>query len=162
MPGKLSLFKRYSIFVCTLLIAGSALAQGRPPKEICLEIGPGCSEIDSEEVVELKIVFNSLVGDLTFWLNLKQDFNNAGKVTQRFNDFNDKIAVLQTVKDAVANNVIKNLFQIKIDATIRRRDELHSVEVGSKREQAGGAGDIIAQLSLQLNAVDAAIRDLNP
>ncbi len=160
MSEKLGLFKRYFMFVCVLLIAGSALAQGRPPKEICLEIGPGCSEIDSEEVIELKIVFNSLVDDLTFWLSLKQDFNNAEKVTQRFNDFNDKIAVLQTVKDAVANNVVRNLFQIKIDATIRRRDELHSVEAGSKREQSDGAQNIIAQLNQQLNDIQFALNQL--
>ena len=145
-----------------LLVATSTFAQGRPPKEICLEIRAGCAAVDSEEVVELKIVFNSVVGDLNFWLDLQRDFNNAGQVNKRFNDFNDRIAVLQTAKDAVEGDVVKNLFQGKIDATAKRRDRLHSTEAGSKREQAGGAQNIIAQLNRQLNDVDAAIRDLSP
>ncbi len=140
------------LIVLALLVATSAFAQGRPEKEI--------TEADSPEVVELKLVFNSLVGDLTFWLDLRNDFDNSGAVNKRFDDFNDEISVLQTVKDVVVDDVVKNLFQTKIDATTKRRDTLHSTKAGSKREQAGGAGNIISQLNLQLNAVDAAIRDI--
>lgn len=142
-----------------LLVAASTFAQ-RPPKEICLEIREGCTEVDSPEVIELKLVFNSLVGDLDFWLDLRRDFDNAGEVDKRFDDFNAQITVFETVKDVVDDDVVKNLFQTKIDATTKRRDDLHSTKAGSKREQAGGAGNIISQLNLQLNAVEAAIRDI--
>ena len=144
-------------FAVVLLCGSMCIAQGRPPKEICLEMGDSCAEIDSSEVVELKIVFNSIVSDLNFWLDLQRDFDNGGEVNKRFDDFNDRIAVFQTVKDVVDNDVVKNLFQVKIDATTKRRDGLHSTEAGSKRDQAGGAANIIAQLNLQLNVVEAAM-----
>ena len=146
-----------------LLVLGmstSVFAQGRPEKEICREIQEGCAEIDSPEIVELKLIFNSIAGDLSFWLDLRQDFNDAGETNRRFNAFNDNITTLQIARDAVDDDVVKSLLQTKIDATIKRRDELHSTEPGSKREQAAGAENIISQLNLQLNAVDAAIRDL--
>ena len=145
-----------------LLVAAPTFTQERLEKEICLGIQEGCTEIDSAEVVELKLMFNSIVGDLNFWLDLRRDFDNAEEVNRRFNAFNDSIATLQIVKDATDNAVVKNLFQTKIDVTTKRRDELHSMEPGSSREQAGGAGNIISQLNFQLNSVDAAIRDLNP
>lgn len=145
----------------TLMCSSMCIAQGRPEKQICLEIGEGCTEIDSPEVVELKLVFNSLVGDLDFWLDLQRDFNNAGAVNQRFNDFNNQIAVLQTVKDTVGVEAVKNLFQVKIDAATKLRNELHSTKAGSKRDEAGRAQNVIAQLNQQLNSIDAAIRDID-
>ena len=149
------------LILLILLVAAPTFTQERPEKEICLEIREGCTEIDSAEVVELKLMFNSIIGDLDFWLDLRRDFDNAEEVNRRFNAFNDNIATLQIVKDATDDAVVKNLFQTKIDVTTKRRDKLHSTELGSSREQAGNAGNIISQLNFQLNSVDAAIRDLN-
>ena len=136
----------------TLLMASTSFGQGRPLKEI--------ESTDPAEIVELKTVFNCLVGDLDFWLNLKQDFKPS-EVVKRFDDFTVRVAAIQLAKDTVTNDIVKVLLQVKIDQTLRRRDQLNSTEPGSPRDQESSAQNIIASLNQQLNAVDKAIRDLS-
>ena len=151
-----------------LLVATSTFAQVRPPKEICSELGSvdrdtgefvGCTALDSEEVVELKKLFNSLASVLHGQTMLLGNFQSL-VVTQRFSDFGRRIAVLERSRDAVVDRDLKKSFQDRIDEATARRDELNSTESGSQRDLASKASSVITRLNAKLDDIETAIRAL--
>ncbi len=170
------------LLITFLLIAPLCLAQGRPPKEICRELGQvneetgefeGCQPVDSQELIGLKELFNSLVVELNQWRGIEADFRIPA-VNVRFAKFNERILELEASRDALSDPALVQKFQARIDKTIRNRDRLHAVDevcfnaddppvqvsCGSPRDNAKEAGARISALNQQLNDVEAAIAGL--
>lgn len=169
------------LLLTALLISPMCFAQGRPPKEICRELGQvneetgefeGCQPVDSQELIDLKELFNSLVVELNHFRGVDADFQPAA-VSARFDKFNERILELETSRDALSDPELVQKFQDRIDKTVRTRDRLHAVgevcfstpeegdpvqiSCGSPRDNAAGAGAKISSLNQQLNDIEAAI-----
>ena len=148
--------KKLLLLILLLLMSSPVLAQRRMTKKICTEVDISCTAIDTQEVVEFKDLFNTLVADLVVQLELQTSFNPTAAAA-RFADFNNRISALQGAKDAVTNVDAKNALQSTIDAVTSNRDVLDSTAPGSQRDNANKAPAEIVKLNLQMDSIESAI-----
>ncbi len=135
-----------------LLVSSTVLAQGRPFKVI--DVG-----VDSSEVVDLKNLFNSLVHDLNEQLGNQGRFA-PGRITTLAIAIDERIVRLETLRDALNNQALKDQVQEQIDIVETQRDELTGDQEGGRKDKSDKAPAIIGRLNQQLNDVDRALRDL--
>ena len=155
------------ILFLLLLVSTVALGQGRPDKELCFgefdddgeDSPPTCTGADSEEVLELKNEFNKLAQELRQAIHTQRDFN-ASAVIARRNGFNVEIARLETIRDILDNQDLRDKFQAKINKLVSNRDEADSTDPGSARDNASKLGPVVYTLNQQLSDIEAALASL--
>ncbi len=134
-----------------LLVSSVVCAQPARTFEV---IGPG----DSTKIIDLKNLFNSLVHELREQLENQGRFA-PGRITTLTAVFGERLARLETLRDALSNQDLKDDLQEKIDAVEAQRAELTGDQEGSRKDKSIKAGPIIAKLNQQLNDVDKALKD---
>ena len=140
----------HHLILLLLLVSSLVCAQPGRPFEV---ISPG----DSTEVIDLKNLFNSLVHDLNEQLENQGRFA-PGRIITLTTAFDERIARLEILRDALNNQDL--VFQIQEDITALEveRDELTGDQEGGRQDQSNRAPNIIAKLNVQLNDVDRALR----
>ena len=133
-----------------LFVSSIVCAQAGRPFEV---INPG----DSTEVVDLKNLFNSLVHDLNEQLE-NQGRLAPGRSTDHTTGFDEQIARLETLRDALNNQELKADLQAEIEDLEAERDALTGDQEGGRKDKSNKAPAIIARLNQQLNDVDRALR----
>jgi len=151
------------LVILFLLVSAAVIA--RPAKEICRELSEldeeglrlPCAEIDSDDVVSLKLLFNQINRELVQALNDQQEFN-MGAVNARKNDSDVEIARLEAIRDNLTDATTIARVQAQIDKIAEKRDLLNKNvpnEDGSDPPQvaAGKLGPVVSALNLELNDV---------
>ncbi len=145
------------LILLLLLISSTVLAQGRPFKVITVD--PNTGEIlDSEEVVDLKNLFNSLVHELREQLE-NQDRFSLGRIADKVAKFDGQIVRLETLHNSLDDQALKDLVQKRIELVETLRSELTGDQEGGRKDKSDKAPSIISQLNRKLNDVDRALRD---
>jgi hypothetical protein len=153
----------FTLFV--VLIASSLSAQPVTEETICREVTldeegvpvAPCLEVDSDDVIILKLEINRLVQQRTQLLHTQQEWNNAN-ANVHINGLDNLIANYTNKRDNAANAEATAFWQTKLDNVLAEKVLWEDTSEGSPRDEASKLGPQISALMLEFTALKQELR----